>query len=288
MTRTFPGLHSLRYPLRAAEDDTGGGTPAEPVAEPAEEPAEAPADPEPEPTPEPVAAEAAAEEEPPKPPRIPWHQRRIDQLTAQNKTAQEETAVARKEAEDAKQRAAAYEALYGKPEGEPAAPAADGERRYTQSELQQEAQRIASLNVLNQKCETLFETGSKTHGAEWNKRIEQAGLAFKSELSVRPDFFDAVTGLANGADVYHALTGDLDQLDDVLHMSPVQMGMHLANLSTKLATKPKGPAISKAPDPIDPIEGAASAKEVDLAKAGMDDYVRIREKQREERYASRN
>lgn len=291
--RTFPGMFALRYPYYAPEDDAGGGEAAPVVVADAEEPPAGEAGEETQAAlvePEPVAAAEGDDEV--KPQRVPWQVKRIAELTAQNKANQEAAAAATKRADDAVAEAAAYKALYGDPNAPvapvaPAADPADPERRYTRSELQEEAARIATVNTLNQKCESLFETGTKTHGAEWTKRVGEVGLAFGAELRTRPDFFEAITDLPNGADVYHALAGDLDQLDEVLHMTPVKMGAHLERMSAKAASKP-GRQISRVEDPIDPVNDRAGTREVDLAKVPMDDYAKIREKQRADRYAARN
>jgi hypothetical protein len=81
-------------------------------------------------------------------------------------------------------------------------------------------------------------------------------------------FFEALTALPNGADVYHALGGDMDRLEAVLDMNPVRMGMALAEMSADLKAKSAKPPtpISRAPKPIKPIEerGAADRSLDDL------------------------
>lgn len=235
-------------------------------------------------------------DEPPAPPktRTPWTVKRIDQLTATSKAAAERAERAEAEAANYRSQVAAYEALYGKPEGAAGAPpaaapaAADpAARTYTQAEVQEEARRIASLQTLNTKCETLFNDGAKKHGDAWKAQVDAAGQAFGADLRQRGDFFQALTDLPNGADVYHQLTGDLDHFAEVLAMGPVQLGMELAGLSAKANAKPKGPAVSRAPAPIEPIDGSGGNGDTPLEKLSMADYAKVREKQREERMAAR-
>lgn len=279
-------------------DDSGGAGGAPPAADP-------PAGAEGGDPPEPVAGEGgdggagaggegAGDDPPsPKPQRTPWQAKRIDALTAQAKTAQEEADRLRRENEQAQQQIAAYKALYGDnaapPPGAAPAPAAaaGGDRTYTQAEVQAEAQRLARLNTLNQKCETLFDQGAKTHAASWNDRVNQAGQAFGRELLNRDDFFEALTDLPNAVEVYHELAGDLDHMSEVLAMTPIKLGKELANMSNKLAAKPKAPPVSKAPTPIEPIDGAGAGASDDLAKMSMTDYAKVRERQREERFKER-
>lgn len=305
-TRLFAGVASAAQITRAPEDDAGAA-PA-----PVEAPAEAPAADEPDgalgdagssegesgsdATP-PVAgapAEDDAGDEEPKPKRVPWQQKRMDALTAKAKTEEEGRIKAETEAADTRRQLAAYEALYGKPDGAPApaasAPATEAPeaRTYTAEDVRNEAARIANFNALNEKCETMFAEGTKKYPGEFEKRINSAREAFGDDLTRRVDFFQALTGLENGADVYHALVGDLDHFADVLTMPPVQMGMELAKLSVKVASaKPRGPSVSRVPAPIDPIDGSSRPDTDDLAKVGMDDYAKIREKQRAERAKER-
>lgn len=230
----------------------------------------------------------------PKPQRTPWQAKRIDSLTAQAKAAQERADQLQRERDDQAAQLAAYKALYGDnaapaaPGGAPSpAPAAGGERTYTQTELQAEAQRIAALNTLNQKCESLFDQGAKTHATTWTERVNQAGQAFGKDLLNRVDFFEALTKLPNSVDVYHELAGDLDHMSDVLAMGPLDLGMELSRMSATMNAKPKAPPVSRAPAPIEPIDGGGSNASDDLAKMSMADFAKAREKQREERFKSR-
>lgn len=301
----FPGLlRGLNIPgmlsgptVCFAADEDGGAPAAEPAGGASTEPAAAPPEAvEGETPPDAAAAEGAegaesGEQEPQRPTRVPWQVKRIGELTAEKKGLADAAAAEKARADAAEARAASYEALYGKPDGTPApAPAAapDGERRYTEVEVAAEAARRANLAALDQRCETLFNDGKKAHGAAWQARIDQAGLAFGDQLRQRGDFFEALTSLPNAADVYHALTGDLDHLGEVLAMNPVQLGMELAKMSTAAAAKPKGSAVSRTPAPISPIEGGdAGADETDLAKMPMDQFAKTREAQRLERAKAR-
>lgn len=296
LRNVFMAGAALRHILTASDGEDEGGAGGAPPADPpaAADPPEGDSPPE---------AGAGAEggdggnddpPAPPKPQRTPWQAKRIDALTAQARAAQEEADRLRAENQQAAQQLAAYKALYG----DNAAPAAPGpaaappapagaERTYTQTELHAEAQRIAALNTLNQKCETLFDQGAKTHSASWNDRVNQAGQAFGKDLLNRVDFFEALTKLPNAVDVYHELAGDLDHMSDVLAMGPLDLGMELSRMSATLNTKPKAPPVSRAPAPIEPIDGGGSNASDDLAKMSMNDFAKTREKQREERMKAR-
>lgn len=227
----------------------------------------------------------------PAPKRVPWQNKRIAELTGKQKAAEEALVTERAERERLAAETASYKALYGElgtPRHE-AEPAGDGgERRYTATEMQQEAARIASVNNLNQRCEDMYKAGAAQHAETWGARIGKVSEAFGAELIKRPDFFDALTTIPNGADVYHELGADLDHMAEVLAMTPVQLGMELARISAKTLAKPKGPKVSAAPAPIDPIGGGgANSDETDLAKMPMDQYAKTREAQREARAKER-
>lgn len=271
-----------------AEDPPAGGGAPPAAAAPAEgdppagggedtQPAPAEGDP---PAGDPPADVVDGAEPEAKKPRVPWQTKRIDQLTARAATAEETAAAALAEAAETKRRLEAYEALYGK-DGTPAAPAAEpaapsgvdgaGRQVFTQEDVQKEAARIAGLQDLNRRCEGLFKEGTEKHGEDFQKRVNAAGQAFGADLRQRTDFFEALTALPNGADVYHQLTGDLDHFAEVLAMPPVQMGMELASLATKASTK-KAPPVSAAPAPIVPVEGAGG-NELPDDKVDMGTYA---------------
>lgn len=266
----------------AEEATSGGSEAAVEVAEPAEEAA-------------PQEVEASTEEiaeEAPKPTRVPWQTKRIDQLTAKAKQAEEDAAEKARALAEAQARVAAYEALYGRNDDTPspqpqAIPQPQGERLYSQAEVQAEAQRIAANQALNTRLEGLFQEGSQSYGQEFINRVNAAGQAFGPELGSRVDFFQALAELPNGVAVYHSLAGDLDHMAEVLTMSPIKLGMELTRMSQAASAKPKAPAVSRTPAPIDPIEGPSGGDAQDMSKMSMDDYVKARNAQREARYAGR-
>lgn len=276
-----PAAAPAAEPAAGAEGDPAGGDGGAAAAEPA-------------------AGAAGAEGEPAQPPkttRRPWYEKRIDNLTASQRTAEEAATAARADADAARRQVAAYEALYGK-QGGAAAPAAgaapapaaaapaDG-RVYTAAEVQTEAARIASIQNLNQRLDAMFDEGVATHGDEFKQRVTQAQAAFGQELGQRMDLFSALADLPNAAAVYNELVGDLDHFAEVMTMDPVRLGMELARISTKAGAKPKGPKVSGAPAPIEPLGGGPTADASDLTKVPMEDYAKTRAAQREARFKER-
>jgi hypothetical protein len=286
--RLLNGTMALRAPV---EDAGAAAVAAEAAAPPPVDPAAA-ADHEGDDAAEAAGATREADDreargepaEPEKPARIPWQNKRIDKLTAEAKAQQERADRLEREAQEARDRVASYEALYGKPDGAAPAPAG-GPRTYTELELQAEAARIANVNRLNERIEGVFDAGVKAKGTEWNARVQQAAQAFGADLQKRPDFFEALTALPNPEAIYFELAGDLDHFAEVLAMPPVKMGMELASIAHR-ASSPRPPNVSRAPAPITPLDGQAP-EDIAMDKLPMDDYVRVREKQMAERQASR-
>lgn len=232
------------------------------------------------------AGGAEADPEPaPAPKRTPWQVKRIDKLSGELKAEREAREAAEAAAEENRRRVAAYEALYGK-EGDPKPEAKvplvepGGKKTYTQEEMDAEVQRRSNLTALNERLDNLYETGKKAH-PDFEERVSNAGRAFP-ELGRRVDLFQAIAKLPNGTDVYHALAGDLDQMGEVLDMSPLDLGMELARMSTELKAKNKGPPVSRAPAPIDPVTGrGAGAGKLDPMTDHAKDFEARQAKRRE-------
>lgn len=296
----YRNLRHLLEPSRLVlsiegEGDTGGGGGA-PAAAPAAEPPAAPApeaggDP-PAPAadaPAPAPADVGDEPPAPKPTRTPWQDKRVDKYAAIAKAAEERATAAAAEAAENRRQLDAYRALYGADAVPPAAPAAAPAApatgaTYTQEDVQREAQRIAGLNRLNERCDAMFTAGKAAHGDGFVAACSAAGKAFGADLAGRVDFFEAITDLPNGADVYAQLAGDLDHFAEVLAMSPMKLGMELAKLSAAGATK-KEPIVSRVPAPIEPLEGSGGG-DFNPETASMDDYEKDFEARRARRAAA--
>lgn len=201
-------------------------------------------------------------------PRQPWHVKRLGQVVAERDEV-------RAALDAANAKIAAFESGEG------------GGKLYTEDEVRSridtEASQKARLRELDTRLDTMFDAGAKAH-KDFGDRVDSYVKAFGVEtLRGRQDFFEAVSDLPNGADVIHALGGDLDQMADLLEMPPHKMGMALATLSADLA-KPKGAVVSKVPAPIVPLE-KTTVSEMDIAdpRLPMDEFVRRRKEARAER-----
>lgn len=238
-----------------------GASPAEDGADP---PAAAAADPDAEDEPEPAPA---------KPKRVPWYEKRINQLTAKLKEVEGGAGAGGGDAP-----AAGVGVSSG-----PGYVTESGERLFTQAEVEQMAVAKSQLSKLNETADQMFDAGKKAFPKTWDARITAAGQAFGADLARRIDFFELLTDIPNGAQVYHELTGDLDAMDEVLALPPHKLGARLAKMSAELG-KPAPRQISNAPDPIEPLDGGGGGNEPDLKTMPISQYAKKFDERRQKRY----
>jgi hypothetical protein len=195
------------------------------------------------------------------PKRKPWFQERIDDLV--------------REKWDERRRAEAAEAeLATIRQGQSLQqPAQDGQKLpLTAADIDrlanERAAHIAAEQRFNADCNKVYNEGKAAH-ADFDEAVQ--GL---SMLAPRREFFEAVTELPDAANVYYHLGKNLDEAARILRLPPVKMAVELAKLSSGAKPKP----VSRAPAPIQPVNGAARG-EPDPDKMSIGDWVKWREKQ---------
>lgn len=117
---------------------------------------------------------------------------------------------------------------------------------------------------------------------------------FQKKITLLADDIGAIPGhlvgilddLDNGGDVLVHFTANPDDAEEIYQLSPARAAVKLAKLSAKLEAekKPKPKEISKVPDPAETIKGGNKNPDT-LPKnptSNMDEFVRVRAKQREE------
>lgn len=209
-----------------------------------------------------------------KPAKEPWYTKRIGKLTKENSEREAKLRAA-------EEKIAAMEAAGGE----------NAPKLYTEAEVEARIERRASEKSeaaqINTKLDDMFDKGVATH-KDFEKRVQAYGQAFGPDLAKRVDFFTAVSDLDNGADVLHALGGDLDRMADILDMPPARMGIALAQMSAKMAA-PKPKPLSKAPVPIKPLEANTKrAASIDDPNISQEEYTRLRREQRAARAEAQN
>lgn len=226
--------------------------------------------------------EAAADDGKPKP--EPWFQKRISEVTAKRHEAETRAEKAERERDALKELLAS-----GRTEDE-------GGRTYTEAELKAEAARIAEEKVsqdrqlaaqqqFNARCNTVVEDGQKAFGAAFDTAIgnlNMAGVINDRDTS----FIEAALETESPALVLKHLGDDPDEAVRIASLSPVQRGIQLERLASKLtaaAPKPQPAPLSKAPPPIAPVAGDRARGDVDLSDPDVDDATWFAEMQKRDR-----
>lgn len=236
-----------------------------------------------------------------KPKRVPWHQTRINQLTKKaSEEAAEKTRLAEENARLRTLLGGQQTDAGGTETGAAARPAVDpapahpvttdGKRLYTEEEVAQLAGQRARVETLNRKIDEIHDAAVAAD-PQFVQNVAVVRQAFGDELAQRPNFFEALTELDNGAQVMATLWGDPDRLAEMLTFNPTKLGLEMAKLSGEVKAK-AAPKISKAPAPIVPLGGGGNLSESDLPydspQLSMNAYSKRRAKERQARAEGRS
>lgn len=196
--------------------------------------------------------------EPKEPPREPWFQKRINELTAKYR--------------DEERKRVALEAMLQSRQEKPPEAQPDIDALVTQR-----AREIAQQQAINDAANRTYESG-KAKFADFDTAVNN--MRNVADLTQHPHFLEAVTKLPNGADVYYHLGKNLDDAAHVLSLPPVHMGLELARLS---ATLGKPIQTSKAPPPGTPVGGAVGVSDGLSDDLPIGEWIKRREKQLQSR-----
>lgn len=205
--------------------------------------------------PEEVVESAAPTAEPKPTADEPWYERRIRQLTAQKRAAEEELATVKG----------------AKPpvvESEPA-PKALG---VPKEDVETRAAQIVAEREFNQRCDEIWETG-KGEFKDFGSKIEN----FQKLGGLTPAHIEAAIETGIPHKVLYELGANMDEGAKILAMPPVKMAVAMAKLADRLAkTKP----ISKVDEPIEPLTGGRSStpRNVNPDELSLDKWMAWREK----------
>lgn len=202
-----------------------------------------------------------------KPPKTPWYQQRINELTRE-----------RKESEEARQRdVARYESELL---------TARASNQNTQANNQQASnvdidRLVQERTTAQMKQQSFNDACNKVYSAGQNEfRGTDGNLAFDAALAqlgligqMPPHFVEAATALDGGHKVLYHLGNNLDLASELLSLPPVQLAIRMAALNTDLG-KPKSNPVSRAPAPIQTVSG--SGVNDDLSKASLDSFMERR------------
>lgn len=232
-----------------------------------------------------AAAPAAQPEGDNKQPQKPnAFQARIDKLTKDKyDLAREKEAIARDKAA-LEVKLAQLEQSHQKPaDGAAPAPKPAPPAQDVESLANQRAQQIYQQRVYQERVDSVVTAGKKDF-ADFNQRCNVLADLGANE---RPDFMEIVTDptiVPDGHKVLASLAGDPDEAARILSLPTVRMSAELARYAERVA-KPqtKAAAISKVPDPIKPLNGAAVANTDPSDDDAEPDWYQKRQAQRAQR-----
>lgn len=192
-------------------------------------------------------------------PDTSWVPRRISEITAARRAA--EARAAELEAENQRLRAAQMTT----PGGDGTNTSAPASNQSVEALARAYAERMVNeqraQDTLSQRIGEINTAGAKEYGDEFEKSVQNLQMAgvggpeFLRVLSNIPKAEAVVTWLGKSENMNEAMR--------VATLDPIQMGIELTKLSAK-AAKDLGKQVSKAPDPIKPLDaGGGGATEAE-------------------------
>jgi hypothetical protein len=186
-------------------------------------------------------------------PDTSWVPKRISEITAARRAAEARVAELEAELARARQQSA--------PDAEHSAPAQHSHqsveelaRAYAKRMIAEET----AQTTLNQRIAAINEAGAKEFGEDFDKATQNLNMAGIGG----PEFLRVLTSI-DGAEKLVTWLGKTENLNEAMRIAsldPVQMGIEMMKLAPK-AAKSLSKQISKAPPPIDPLEGGGGASD---------------------------
>jgi len=191
----------------------------------------------------------AAEQEAPKAPDTSWVPKRISEITAARRAAEERAQ--RAEAELAALRSGAAPQEHAPEHAMPNQSVDQLARAYAERMVREQQEQ----GTLNSRIQAINEAGAKEFGDDFEKSVQNLKMAGVGG----PEFLKVLTSLGDGAHKLVTFLGKTENLNDAMRvatMDPVQMGIELTKMQTK-AAKAFSKQISKAPPPASTIDGGS-------------------------------
>ena len=140
-------------------------------------------------------------------------------------------------------------------------------------------------NLIKQSSAKAQQTEDMVRQANWASKLEAAQSALpdyanvvgSSEVPIAPHVYEALLDSDRGPELAYHMAQHPELADELNKLSPVKAAIRLGRLETALAA-PVAKPTTKAPAPINPIR-SAPARQSDLSKVAMDDYIEMRRKQ---------
>lgn len=225
-------------------------------------------------------AELDLDDDPP-PNRVPWQQRRLDRLTAQRRQAEEENARLQAEIERLRNGD-------GEPNDQDPPAERPGARTYTEEEFQAAVAARARSQAVNDAVDRIYDQCAAAD-PNFGTHVSNLREAVGPDLAKRPDFFEALIKLDNGAAVMGALVKKPDLLAEILELSPIDLAIRMAKMDAKAAQHKTAAPISRAGTTARPPREVSrqSAPPQNLETMSDEEYEKVRAAQREARAKAR-
>ena len=158
-------------------------------------------------------------------------------------------------------------------------PKTDGQRAFTQAELDAEVERRATqkseVKEFNASCDAAYKVGKEAH-----TDFDSALTNFQKLGGLPIDTAQMILETDNPAEVFYALGKDLDKAQEIFDLPPVKRAAALVKFGAKLETPAKTKKISDAPEPIRPTRSGGGAQEADLysERTPIDSWMKQRNK----------
>jgi hypothetical protein len=158
-------------------------------------------------------------------------------------------------------------------------PKTDGQRQFTQAELDAEVERRATqkteVTQFNKDCDAAYKVGKTAH-----EDFDSALTNFQKLGGLPIDTAQMILETDNPAEVFYALGKDLDKAQEIFDLPPVKRAAALVKFGAKLET-PKAKKLSDAPEPIKPPRSGGGAQDADLynERVPIDVWMRQRNKE---------
>lgn len=186
-------------------------------------------------------------------PDTSWVPRRISEITAARRAAEQRASEAEAEAARLREQLAARPVDPAAPAVTHGAPPSQADfDRLVQARAEALANQRTQESTLNQRISAINEAGMKEYGEEFDRATQNLNMAGIGG----PEFLKVLTNVPK-AEALVTWLGKTENLNEAMRISsldPVAMGIELTKMSTK-AAKELGKQISKAPPPIDSVTG---------------------------------
>lgn len=190
--------------------------------------------------------------------KVPWFQKRINEVTREKYELQREAQALR----DQMARSQAGEQ--------------PNQADEIQTLIQREAHRLTNERLFNDACNKVYATG-KSEFKDFDATVGNLQM-----VGVGRDFLELATISDAGAKLLHHLGSNLDEAARIAKLPPKLMAREMTLLETKLSQKQTG-TVSKAPAPIAPLSGGKGSFKEYSPNMSDADYAKWRQAQIKQR-----